>query len=153
MSRPIPYSPADLDTMARTVWAEARGEGQKGMEAVAWVIRNRLETPGWWSRHPDAIPDDTIAAVCREPWQFSCWNPRDPNLPKLLAVTDMDRHFAAALAIIRGVLAGEPTDPTNGADHYLVTSWIPRTPWAKANPGRVRARIGAHTFYHLGKGG
>jgi len=32
-----------LDTMARTVWGEARGEGERGMEAIAWVIKNRAK--------------------------------------------------------------------------------------------------------------
>lgn len=45
-----PFSDLDLDTMALTVWAEARGEAIIGQRAVAWVIRNRWEQPGWWSR-------------------------------------------------------------------------------------------------------
>ena len=28
---------SDLDTLARTIWGEARGEGREGMIAVAWV--------------------------------------------------------------------------------------------------------------------
>ena len=33
------------DVLARTLWAEARGEGQAGMEAVACVILNRAAHP------------------------------------------------------------------------------------------------------------
>ena len=46
---------SDLDTLARTLWAEARGEGVAGMEAVAAVIMNRVnadlgndDKPDWW---------------------------------------------------------------------------------------------------------
>ena len=39
-----------LDTLARTLWGEARGEGRAGMQAVANVIRNRAARPGWWGR-------------------------------------------------------------------------------------------------------
>ncbi len=33
------------------------------------------------SQRGDGIPDDTLAAVCREPNQFSAWNPSDLELP------------------------------------------------------------------------
>ncbi|MGG6879769.1 UNVERIFIED_CONTAM: cell wall hydrolase, partial [Pseudomonas aeruginosa] len=34
-------SPSALDTLTKTIWGEARGEGREGMIAVAWVILNR----------------------------------------------------------------------------------------------------------------
>ncbi len=36
-------TPRDLDIVAKTVWGEARGEGRKGMQAVAEVILNRAK--------------------------------------------------------------------------------------------------------------
>ncbi len=57
-------SDADLDIMALTVWAEARGEGPDGMAAVAWAIRQRFENQGGLVRHGEKVEDDTIAAVC-----------------------------------------------------------------------------------------
>jgi len=37
------YSEFDLDQVALTVWAEARGESVEGQKAVIHVIRNRYE--------------------------------------------------------------------------------------------------------------
>lgn len=33
----------DVDVLARTIWAEARGEGVSGQVAVGRCIRNRVE--------------------------------------------------------------------------------------------------------------
>ncbi|MBK8184730.1 MAG: hypothetical protein IPK63_18385 [Candidatus Competibacteraceae bacterium] len=50
--------------MALTVWAEALwGELRMGQRAVAWVIRNRYENPGWWSRNRDGIQDDNCGCL------------------------------------------------------------------------------------------
>ena len=38
----------EIDLLARTIWGEARGEGQTGMQAVANVIMNRVKKGGWW---------------------------------------------------------------------------------------------------------
>lgn len=136
----------DVDTLARTLWAEARGEGAAGMEAVAAVILNRLGRPGWWSRNPgDGIADDTIAAVCRDPWQFSCWNAADPNRAKLLAVGPGDPAFAVAWDIAERACGGRLADPTGGADHYHVAGLTPH--WAAGR--RPCAIIGRHVFYRL----
>jgi N-acetylmuramoyl-L-alanine amidase len=134
----VPYSPQDLDVMARTLWGEARGEGPTGRIAVAWIIRNRVETdlgkdgkPDWWG--------EGIEGVCRKPWQFSCWNADDPNRPKLMAVTEADHNFRDCLEIARGVLAGIIEDPTGGATQYY-------------NPRIVAdAQIGQHMFFKYGK--
>ena len=51
----------DLDIMALTVWAEARGEPVDGQRAVAWVLRNRAAKPGWWRPPPlEALPPAPI---------------------------------------------------------------------------------------------
>lgn len=39
----------DIDTMARTIWGEARGEGVQGMQAIACVIMNRFHEKKWYS--------------------------------------------------------------------------------------------------------
>ena len=36
------------DIMARTIYGEARGEGQRGMQAVANVIMNRVKAGSWY---------------------------------------------------------------------------------------------------------
>ena len=42
-------SEKDIDVLARTIWAEARGEGVAGQVAVGRCIRNRVEADlaGW----------------------------------------------------------------------------------------------------------
>ena len=144
-------SDADLDMMALTVWAEARGEGPDGIAAVAWVIRNRFENPGWWSRQRgDGISDDTIAAVCLDPYQFSCWNPADPNRKKLLSPTTKDRaDFKFCRKICEQVMTSSNADDlVKGADHYCTKAVVRHTRWAR---GRTPVKvIGSHHFYRIG---
>lgn len=129
-----------VQILARTLWGEARGEAVRGQEAVAAVILNRVAVArrrgGWWW-------GSDVAAVCRKPWQFSCWNAKDPNRAKLLAVTEADPAFAACLRIARRAMAGTIADPTGGATHYHTLDTHPA--WAT---GRVPcAQIGNHLFY------
>lgn len=130
-----PAVDADVDVVARTIWGEARGEGEAGMIAVANVIMNRVARPGWWGRTP--------REVCQKKWQFSCWNPTDPNLMRLLTVDDSNQAFASALEIAARAVAWQLPDITNGATNYHASSVLPD--WA----GRmVRvAVIGNHIFY------
>lgn len=149
ITRP-PASAHDIETVARTLWGEARGEGRQGMEAVADVIRNRqwaaLE---WLARNPNKkrhplFGDGTLADVCKRPWQFSCWNANDPNLPKLKAVTRADVHFRQALDIADILANGNLSALTRGATHYHHNK-IPKPPWtAGANHC---ADFGVHIFY------
>lgn len=146
---PLPATDPDFDRdiLARTLWGESRSEGRKGMEAVASVILNRLAKPGWWSRNrDDGVPDDTIAAVCLDPWQFSCWNKNDPNRAKMLAVTEDDAEFSMARDVAAQAIASTFPDPTGGACHYKTVglawpeSWGPERP----EPDYV---CGRHEFY------
>lgn len=131
-----------IDTLARTLWDEARGESLTGIEAVACVILNRVKTAQrrgsmWWG--------NTIDAVCLKPYQFSCWNAGDPNLPKLQSVTVGDPTFAICHRIAQRAVNGVLNDITNGADHYHAPYVSPH--WA-ASQAPV-ATIGNHIFYKL----
>lgn len=125
-----------LDTLARTLWGEARGEGRAGMQAVANVIANRAARPGWWGR--------SISEVCLRPWQFSCWLPNDPNREKLRRVTEKDAAFGQAMEIAAKALAGGLGDLTCGATHYHAVDIAPA--WAKGRTPCVI--IGRHAFYN-----
>jgi len=105
----------DVDTLARTLWGEARGGSPLGMKAVAAVVVNRLHR-----NKPDRF-GASIAEVCLKPRQFSCWNADDTNLPKLKQVTPADRRFAKCLVIAERAVRGELPDPTGGCDHYHTT--------------------------------
>lgn len=134
----------EIDVLARTLWGEARSEGTEGMTAVANVILNRVNIATanggkyWWGHD--------IITVCQKPYQFSCWNPADPNRPKLMAVDTADIHFVTASRIARrAVLNKLGVDITQGADHYHTVDIRPF--WAKdATPIAV---IGRHRFYRL----
>lgn len=58
------------DTVARTLWGEARGEGEEGMRAVGTVIWNRTA----FGRKGRSVGEAELAGVCTAPRQFSCWN-------------------------------------------------------------------------------
>ncbi|MBI1207469.1 MAG: TIGR02594 family protein [Azospirillum sp.] len=125
-----------VDTMARTLWGEARGEGRPGIEAVASVIMNRVRLAGWMG--------STVVEVCKKPWQFSCWNMGDPNLRKLLAVRPGDQAFDLCLRVARVAVAGGLTDTTGGATHYYDVR-IPDPNWVI---GATRTcDIGHHRFF------
>lgn len=131
-----------IDTLARTIWGEARGEGAAGMQAVATVILNRFsiakEYGGyWWG--------DDIIEICRKPYQFSCWNENDPNLKKLQDIDDRDLDFATALRLARRAVTIGLTDPTGGATHYHAAGIEPY--WAKNE--KPCAVMGRHIFYKL----
>ncbi|MBI1206781.1 MAG: cell wall hydrolase [Azospirillum sp.] len=130
-----------IETLARTLWGEARGEPVRGIEAVAAVVLNRVAVARrqggfWWG--------NSIVEVCRKPWQFSCWNPDDVNRPKMLAVKTGEPMFDVCLRVARRAVAGLIADPTLGATHYHHRSVHPE--WAK---GRApSAVIGVHLFYN-----
>jgi spore germination cell wall hydrolase CwlJ-like protein len=132
----------EADVMARTLWGEARGEGDMGMHAVANVILNRVAVAQargrfWWG--------DTIIDVCQKPFQFSCWNKNDPNLAKIQNVDMTDIHFMTALRLARRAVIGALPDITNNATHYHERSITPN--WARGKT--PCAAIGRHVFYRI----
>lgn len=134
-----PVTIEDIDIAARTVYGEARGEGVSGMIAVAWVIRNRAEKGGWWG--------DTIAGVCKHPFQFSCWNPSDPNSKLIEALEVFSPPYRDSVwAVMRALMEKDKgKDPTFGSDHYHTPSVAPK--WAAST--RPMTVIGNHSFYKL----
>lgn len=129
----------EIDTLARTIWGEARGEGSAGMQAVGNVVMNRVRRGGWWG--------SDIPAVCRKPYQFSCWNKDDANYPLLGRIDEADLEFATALRLARRAVYGALPDITHGADHYHAAGIYPV--WSKGE--RPVAVIGRHIFYRLRK--
>lgn len=127
----------DLDTLARTLWGEARGEGLRGMEAVAAVIMNRVRDPRRWGK--------TASQVSLQPKQFSAWNARDPNRPLMLRVSKSNKQFAQALEIAERALAGNLEDPTGGANHFHTHRVHPV--WSRGKT--PTAVIGNHRFFRL----
>lgn len=59
----------NLDCLAKVVYYEARGEGEMGMLAVAWVVLNRVMHPNY---------PKTICEVVYQKKQFS-WTAKEPK--------------------------------------------------------------------------
>lgn len=132
--------------LARTIYGEARGEyantGPAAFMAVAWVVRNRL-------KHPKRF-GGTVEQVCFKPYQFSCWNVKDPNRRVIENVTSDDALFALCHDIGAWVMqADEVADVTKGSDHYHARGITPY--WTFGIHPQVT--LGRHIFYCLTKEG
>lgn len=125
----------DRDTLIRTLFGEARSESEIGQMAVVHVIRNRMKRPKRFRA--------TAAAVCKQPWQFSCWNDGDPNLPRMTALKPSSPDYLRLGAVVDKAWLAE--DVTDGADHYYA-AYIARPRWAEP-PARMTRKYGAHMFF------
>lgn len=127
----------DYGAAARTIWGEARGEPEAGQRAIAHVLINRVRSRKW---------GPTLLSVCHWPWQFSCWNPNDPNCKKLLIIPGNDPLLLKFVEFIEDAELGEP-DLTKGALYYKVTGLPWPKDWGKPTPAIYS--IGHHSFYNL----
>lgn len=134
----------EVDLIARTIYGEARGEPEVGKMAIAWVIRNRVET----DLHGDGKPDwwgEGVTEVIHKPYQFSCWNAGDPNSAKIANLSIREPRYMECLAAAARVMANQTADPTSGATHYHTVGLRPVPSWAVGKP--AVATIGNHIFY------
>ena len=138
------------DQIVRTVIGEAAGQPLTGQQAVAHVIRNRMNAGG------QGAQDVIFAANQFEPWN----NPK--TRAGLEAIDPNSKQYQDILTgVVRPVMGGQAKDPTSGATNFysptaqatlaktdnrpLVPSWaVGQTPTAV---------IGAHNFYKLPYGG
>lgn len=131
----------EIDILARTIYGEARGESISGQEAIASVVLNRVAFASrrggfWWG--------NTISEVCLKPWQFSCWNEKDPNSKIIKQVSETDVAFCICRRIAARAIAGVLDDLTSGATHYHVKKLRPKWSINKI----PCAEIGNHFFYN-----
>jgi spore germination cell wall hydrolase CwlJ-like protein len=145
---PEPFSRlTDLETLALTLWGEARGEPILGKLAIACVVRNRS-----LARHL------TIKETCLQPMQFSCFTPKggktNYGFVKKKAEAIL-KHDTAAMSdpawlecqwIALGVLQFKVRDITGGADHYMTTDLYESKPPKWASKMKVAYTNGEHTF-------
>ena len=125
----------DIEILCKTLFGECRGETRKGQVGVCCVIFNRYLST---KKHLTA---SSIAKVCQKPWQFSCWNPSDPNAQKLLKITFPT--VKKYISIISEALEG---DITAGATHYCTKQVKNSTSWAKDKSPCII--IGNHEFFN-----
>ncbi|MBP5344140.1 MAG: cell wall hydrolase [Alphaproteobacteria bacterium] len=132
----------EAETMAKTLYGEARGESVAGIEAVANVILNRVKFAiqkgsHWWG--------NSIIEVCKKPFQFSCWNKQDANAPLLEQDLSQDSVYKICYRIAKRAIAGCLKDNTHGATHYHALCCNPK--WAHS--AVPCAQIGNHLFYAI----
>lgn len=131
--------------LAMLLWGEARGEIVVGKWAVAQVVANRVRSGGWFGRGWES--------VMLKPWQFSCFNPSDPNRKKLFeplkwASADI---WQTCLYIARLAVLGKLPDIVPGCRWYHAAS-LKKVPkfFSKLE---VYQHIGNHIFYRKKKEG
>ena len=135
----------DIDILARTLYGEARCEytnsrgGLASLIAVANVIMNRSKKPERFG--------DSIEKVCLRPWQFSCWNAKDPMRKVIVSDSLLkDPVFKVCQEVARGVALENWPDLTHGSDHYHADYCKPA--WADLT--KINLRLCHHYFYKLG---
>ena len=122
-----------ITCLARTIYWEAKGEGDAGMEAVANVVMNRLGHKGF---------PNTICGVVRQgheqgACQFSWWcDGRSDD-------AEEDKSYAIAKEIARKALNGQLTDRTGGALYFHQRKATPS--WSAEYIKTVE--VGEHIFY------
>jgi spore germination cell wall hydrolase CwlJ-like protein len=121
--------------LARSIYWEARGEGEEAMRAVAHVVANRVAGKRFPGSFCAVIKDGGERAPC----QFSWWCDGRPDTAWEAEV------YARAREIARQVLNGTSRDPTGGATMFHHTDVSPG--WARA--AKRTATIGSHVFYTL----
>jgi spore germination cell wall hydrolase CwlJ-like protein len=127
---------ADADTLARTIYGEARGETDAAKQGVAVTVMNRVSAmtyPGGGS----------VSGVCTAPSQFSCWNAGDPNRSVIESVTASNSVFARCQQIAQDAINGQLPDNTGGATYYYDTSISQPSFW------RAQGIVGTVQIDHL----
>lgn len=136
----------DIIVLAQTIYGEARGEyhkkggGLPSLIAVGNVIFNRANQGTRFGT--------SISEVCKKPYQFSCWNPSDPN--KQLIETKRpdcgDMIFDLCYKVAESILTLNWPDLTKGSNHYHAP--LKKLPaWAMGQ--KILIQIGSHSFYKL----
>ena len=139
-------------------WAEAREEGEEGMQAVINVVMNRVQ----------AGLAPTIKEAILEPYQFAWTNPEDEHYAEVLQTIGgvWPEAWWTANDIACDALSGKLEDLTKGATHFINIPLTQKTrkelgykvdlpKWAKdgLENGKVTVEIGQHTFFRLVQGG
>ena len=127
---------AAAEILALTLWGEAAGRPVRTIEALAALVMNRARAgvPHW---------GQSVAGVCRAPFQFPCWNRNHPRHAALRDVPPGDAALAICRRIAARALAGALPDPTGGATHFHDAAVLPG--WALGRP--AAAEIGGLCFY------
>ena len=128
----------EVGLLALVIWREARGEGELGMRAVAWTVRNRVEHPTWWGT-------DYGSVIAKREQYSSMTHAGDPQLSRFPLADDAS--FAQALEIAYAIVNDEPIgNPVATADSFYDTS-IAAPNWA--TPDCYVGTVGRIRFYNV----
>ena len=128
--------------VAATLFGEAGGEGEKGMKAVANVIKNR-----------SVSQNKTPTQVVLKPKQFSMWNNIHDKKSRINYIKSIKERakknpidkqaWDLAKSLVSTHINQKGDDITNGAEYYHTVRILPR--WAK--DFQYTTTIGNHKFY------
>lgn len=127
----------ELCLVALCVWREARNQPFEGKLAVAWSIRNRVAKKSWMGK-------DWEEVVLKK-WQYSSFNPNDPNAVLLPGDPVNDKAWADSLVCAERAYLGIGVDPSLGSTHYHTKSIHPA--WVDDKATVFKVEIGDHRFY------
>lgn len=129
-----PTGGPEWQCLTEALYFEARGEGAKGLFAVAEVILNRVESP----RYPDTVCDVVYQGTGRKygcQFTYTC-----DGLPERIQEADA---WARVGKVARVMLDGVPRVLTDGALFYHAAHVRPSWSLTKA----LTSLIGDHRFY------
>lgn len=134
---------SDIDYMARTIFGEARNQGEIGMRAVGLVILNR-----YFAKYRRQY---TLSGVCTDPAQFSCWRPNDPGRKRIVEVLTKEFLFLMSKEVAYQCL-GRAHVPdfyfwdqhTVGTSRHYHADYV-HPGWARGHVPLVT--LGDHIFY------
>jgi len=127
MAKPIVMM-KEREIVAMTLYMEARGEGSKGLEAVASVIWNR-------AYHSKT----SLRRVCLAPKQFSCWN------DKYFIAIPHNKVYNTCLVMANRMTSKKFTSSHKFRHYYNPSLCSPS--WAKKP--KIKQLIGNHLFVKL----
>jgi N-acetylmuramoyl-L-alanine amidase len=135
-------------TLAVTLYGEARGEPIEGRIAVACVIRNRVKAGRFGADYK---------AVCLKKWQFSCWlleggaanyDATIAAASSLLSRTEPSPDLLKeSLWIAEGVALNVILDRVKGCTHYMTKQLFRADPPSWAEGLTPLVTVSNHVFF------
>lgn len=119
---------AQAGVIADTLYLEARGEGEKGIKAVATVIYNRA-----------IVKHKSYKQICLQPKQFSCWN---SGKVKITPKTKADKKAYEFCRELEEQMLSNKFKPMGNWTHYYNPK-LCSPKWAR---GVKKTKIGNHVF-------
>lgn len=121
-----------VNAIAKTLYHEARGEGEVGIRAVASVIMNRASKSG-------KVTAEACAKEVKRKYQFSCWNNKF-ELP-----AGKGKSWDTCVKIAKEIEAGSFKKTHSFTHYFAFKNCNPK--WAK---GKKAIVIGNHKFLNAG---